>query len=403
MKNPLVSVIIPTYNRIKYVSAAIDSVLQQDFTDYELILVDDGSTDQTRDLVRDKYGSRLSYHYQTNRGRSVARNYGASIARGTYLAFLDSDDYWHPRKLSEQVDYFIKEKNPKLALVCCSVMQIDENGEFQRNRPIGRHPHLKEYDLEAFFYSQIVYASPSNALLKRDCFEMVGGYDPDLEYGEDWDLIIRLRARWNFGYINKPLLFYRSRSIFEQDLPEACEIDFFLEQNLMVLRKSYNLLSDTAVERVKPRMESMLYQRAAFWCFCRDAWEKGSEYLTHAASLRPHCVNDKRLASQIIALWGVYGGINKFGKNGKLVESHFHSTYLKRLIQIWPTDLLSQRTVQKSILGGFYHNLSSQLKNTSGASRYAVTAMFHEPHYFFTPGNWRLIVGNVIPLMKSLL
>ncbi|MEJ2283153.1 MAG: glycosyltransferase family A protein, partial [Desulfobacterales bacterium] len=104
-KNPLVSVIIPTFNRGWIIQEAIDSVLAQDFTDFELILVDDGSTDDTGQIL-EAYGRDLTVYRQSNRGVSAARNRGIAAATGRLIAFLDSDDLWLPRKLSSQVDFF---------------------------------------------------------------------------------------------------------------------------------------------------------------------------------------------------------------------------------------------------------------------------------------------------------
>ena len=111
---PLVTVIIPTYNRVRYLREAIDSVLSQDFRDFELIVVDDGSTDATSDLM-DAYSSRLRYIFQEHHGVSAARNTGIAHARGSLVAFLDSDDLWLPKKLSAQVDFFRKNRD---ALIC---------------------------------------------------------------------------------------------------------------------------------------------------------------------------------------------------------------------------------------------------------------------------------------------
>jgi len=101
---PLVSVVIPTYNRGWSLRESIDSVLNQTFRDFELIVVDDGSLDDTRKILEDYRGRLIAVH-QGNAGVSAARNHGAATARGTYLAFLDSDDIWLPRKLSVQVDF----------------------------------------------------------------------------------------------------------------------------------------------------------------------------------------------------------------------------------------------------------------------------------------------------------
>jgi glycosyltransferase involved in cell wall biosynthesis len=101
--NPKISVVIPSYNRAHYIEKTIDSVLEQKRDDIEIILVDDGSTDNTRELVQNKYGDQVRYVYQENQGIPGARNTGIKNAQGDYIAFLDSDDYWHPNKLEQQM------------------------------------------------------------------------------------------------------------------------------------------------------------------------------------------------------------------------------------------------------------------------------------------------------------
>jgi glycosyltransferase involved in cell wall biosynthesis len=112
---PKVSVLIATYNRARMLGAAIDSVLAQSYQDFELIVVDDGSTDGTRELVARRYGSAVRYIYQENRGRSEARNTGIKAARGDFFAFLDSDDAWLPEKLARQVR--LLEQRPQIGIV----------------------------------------------------------------------------------------------------------------------------------------------------------------------------------------------------------------------------------------------------------------------------------------------
>ena len=102
---PRVSVVIPTYNRREYVQEAIDSVLAQSYTDYELIVVDDGSNDSTGEALHSRYGDRLAYEWRPNAGVSAARNRGLELARGEFIAFLDSDDVWLPQKLQQQVAF----------------------------------------------------------------------------------------------------------------------------------------------------------------------------------------------------------------------------------------------------------------------------------------------------------
>ena len=127
MAKPLVSVIIPAYNSADFIDEALKSVFDQTYKDLEIIVVDDGSTDDTR-AVLEKYGDRVNYHYQDNNGPASARNRGIKLARGKYIAFLDADDLWLPTKLEKQVALFKNREN--LGFVTTGVCSFDENGDY---------------------------------------------------------------------------------------------------------------------------------------------------------------------------------------------------------------------------------------------------------------------------------
>ena len=180
----LVSAIIPTYNRWPMVGEAVESVLAQTAADYELIVVDDGSTDETRRRLRG-YGARLTVLTQSRRGVSAARNRGASRASGKYLAFLDSDDFWHPGKLRRQLDFM--ESNPQV-----EICQTDEiwirNGV--RVNPRRKHRKLSGDIFRASLGLCLV--SPSAVMMRRELFERAGGFDESLPVCEDYDLWLRI-------------------------------------------------------------------------------------------------------------------------------------------------------------------------------------------------------------------
>ena len=164
----LVSVVIPTYNRWPMVGEAVDSVLAQTVSDFELIVVDDGSTDETPRRLRD-YGTRLMVVTQSRRGVAAARNLGARRASGPYLAFLDSDDLWRPRKLRRQLDFM--ERNPQV-----EICQTDEiwirNGV--RVNPRNRHRKPSGDIFRASL--ELCLVSPSAVMMRRELFERVRGF-----------------------------------------------------------------------------------------------------------------------------------------------------------------------------------------------------------------------------------
>ncbi len=182
---PQVSVIIPTYNRADYIEKTIQSVMAQTYRDYEIIVVDDGSTDHT-DARLGAYSTRLKYIYQDNQERSIARNRGAEAARGRYFLFLDSDDLMFPNQLALQMG--IIEKQSDVGLVAGGWEEIDEEGMFLTvRRPWEVLPQLDVTHL--LVHCPII---PSATLVRREWFEQVGGFDPLLPPIEDTDMWIRL-------------------------------------------------------------------------------------------------------------------------------------------------------------------------------------------------------------------
>jgi GT2 family glycosyltransferase len=225
MSNALVSVIIPTYNRAQLVGRAIDSALAQTHTSIEVIVVDDGSTDGTDDLIRHRYATetRVTYHYQTNKGVAAARNAGLSLARGAHIAFLDSDDVWKPWKLELQLCCL--DRFPEAGMIWTDMEAIDPAGLmvsprflrtmyrnsyrwfptneslFSRSEPLAPLcPAAPSSAADARVYvgdvgSQMIMGNlvhTSTVLLRHERLERVGGFDENLKpSGEDFDFHLR--------------------------------------------------------------------------------------------------------------------------------------------------------------------------------------------------------------------
>jgi glycosyltransferase involved in cell wall biosynthesis len=188
---PYFSVIIPVYNRYHCVRKAIDSVLSQTFADYELIVVDDGSTDDTP-RVAEEYADRIRYLRRENRGVSAARNTGVTASTASWLAFLDSDDLWLPGKLERQAR-FIRE-NPGIM-----IHQTDETWIRRGRRVNPRERHLKREGHIFIDSLGLCLISPSAAIMSRECFDRYGPFDEDLPACEDYDLWLRVTARERVG------------------------------------------------------------------------------------------------------------------------------------------------------------------------------------------------------------
>ena len=198
---PWVSVIIPTYNRRWILKEAIDSVLSQNFSDFEVIVVDDGSLDETDELLS-AYGDQITTIYQKNKGVSAARNVGISNARGDYIALLDSDDFWLAEKLSCQYDFF--QTHPE-ALIC----QTDEiwirNGT--RVNPKKRHKKPSGMIFESSL--RLCLVSPSAVTIKKSLFNAVGLFNESYPACEDYDLWLRIGLQYPIYLIDRQLVVKR--------------------------------------------------------------------------------------------------------------------------------------------------------------------------------------------------
>ena len=201
-----ISVIIPNYNYGRYLRQAIDSALGQTLPPHEVIVVDDGSTDNTDEILAD-YQDRIKVARQQNQGVATARNKGAGIATGDLLGFLDSDDVWLPTKLELQVKRFLAE--PDLGLVHCGVLNIDSDGVPLEKRVDGMEGWVALEMLR--FRKSVVIAPGSASLIPRSVFEEVGGYDTDrrLHPSEDWDLSYRIACSHKIGFVPEVLIHYR--------------------------------------------------------------------------------------------------------------------------------------------------------------------------------------------------
>ena len=181
---PTVSVIIPTYNRSWILAEAVESVLAQDHPDFEVIVVDDGSTDHT-DRVLEKYAAAIRVIKQSNQGVSAARNRGIEVSGGDLIAFLDSDDLWLPEKLTAQVTFF---RHHPDAMICQTEEIWIRNG--QRVNP--KHRHRKPSGMIFEPSLALCLVSPSAVMIKRELFAKVGLFDESMPACEDYDMWLRI-------------------------------------------------------------------------------------------------------------------------------------------------------------------------------------------------------------------
>ncbi|MFA5014770.1 MAG: glycosyltransferase [Actinomycetota bacterium] len=252
--DPKISVIIPCYNSARYLPSALDSVFSQTYQDFEVIAIDDGSTDSTRevlDIFLSKYPDKLRYLYQQNQGPSAARNKGIRHSKGEYVAFLDTDDIWLKEKLELQVKAL---SGTKAGLVYTDYYIEDMiSGESfsHRCRPFNRMKFKKEFLLD----NQI---STPTLLIEKKCFEISGVFDESLHVAEDWDLWYRLFKVTDFVHLPYFLVKVRVRSGSQSSDPVRN-----LRNDLLFLEK---IFADPAIKNrvvLKAQAYSFRYYKAA--------------------------------------------------------------------------------------------------------------------------------------------
>lgn len=204
--NSKVSVIIPTYNRADLLPRAIESALSQTFGDFELIVVDDGSTDNTKQVVEEfqKKDERIKYIWQENSGAPARpKNTGIKNAKGEYIAFLDHDDEWLLEKLEKQLELFQNSKKSELGLVGCDALIFDGNKLQKYVTPRYQDRFVFDKLLEGNFIW-----SASSVLVKKEVFQNIGLHDEKLKMVDDWDLWIRIAQKYSFDFVPEFLLKY---------------------------------------------------------------------------------------------------------------------------------------------------------------------------------------------------
>lgn len=277
MLSPKVTVIIPTYNRAHLIKDAVESVLNQTYQNFELIVIDDGSTDNTKEFLRG-YKDKLRYLYQENQGRSAARNYGINLAKGEFIAFLDSDDIWFPDKLARQVP--ILESAPSnVVLVHGYKCIIDKNlqpipGWELKLRNLYA---LAERGEETYFnYLKSPCIFTSTILVKKKILLEINGYDVSIQGREDLDLYLRLLMRnYRFAFISEPpLIKYRWHENNTHEI--SCNFSY-----LQVYEKHLNECIKLGVNHRIYKAKKLLYKALAKTHYrlgnyhqSRDYWQK---------------------------------------------------------------------------------------------------------------------------------
>ncbi|HTS07798.1 MAG TPA: glycosyltransferase family A protein [Candidatus Eisenbacteria bacterium] len=295
--NPKVSVVIPTYNRAEKVQGAIESALAQTLSDLEVIVVDDGSSDETNEVLQHTFGDRIRYFAQANQGASVARNRGIEEARGEWIAFLDSDDEWEQDKLEWQfkaLERFAPECGACYTDVrffnheeTRTMFQMAERGDAHEGA-MGVNPNVLKLLVRPGGAGMVVCLS--SIMARADAVRSTGGFDPKLLYSQDSEMLFRLALHTGFCYVNRPLVrFDRSPAELRHVGVSALwnNMDFFLEDSQLRLEGLLGL-----GDRVPPRIRNLIREQLAAihsgwanWYLAGGEYAKAREAALKAARL----------------------------------------------------------------------------------------------------------------------
>ena len=259
---PRVSVIMPTFNCSRFIGQALGSVFAQTYSDFEVIVADDGSTDDTQDIV-ERYGRRITHLRQTNQGPAAARNLAISRASGEFIAYLDADDVWYSHKLERQLAFL--DANKSCGIVHSDFTDIDETDRvihrrFNHETRAAIPPPRGHCELDLLRRCHIQIPT---VLERRDCFRKVGGFDKRLKGVEDYARWISLAMKGvAFGYIEEPLAMYR-RTPGSLSSSTRRNLEGFLQIfEILVHENGLAHRGDEAMEIVRHRTYSLRRQLA---------------------------------------------------------------------------------------------------------------------------------------------
>jgi glycosyltransferase involved in cell wall biosynthesis len=217
----LVSIVIPTYNRAQLIERAVHSTLSQTFTDLEVIIVDDASTDNTRDRINTlkRVDQRINYlWHDSNRGAQAARNTGIAAASGPYVAFLDSDNQWLPQKLERQMALF-SNKSTSPGVVYCGYSKVSPAGDVL-------HEYVPRYRGSVYKQTLVDWLTDTSTIVvRKDILEKIHSFDDTVSSHQEWDLCIRLARECEFDFVPECLAIYHEHtlpSISKDYLRDAC-------------------------------------------------------------------------------------------------------------------------------------------------------------------------------------
>ena len=281
-KTTLVSVIIPTYNSDKFIAQSVQSVLEQTYPPYEVIVIDDGSTDGTKDVLR-QFSNSIKYFYQVNRGPASARNAGIKMARGEYISFQDADDLWTPNKLEVQVAFL--ERHQEIGLVFSDIEEFDEENILVRSCIIDKvyePDSSSQVPLHDPFVKLLIknFIPTNTVMVRSDCLKKVGLFDEGLRIVEDRDMWLRIAAHFRIARL--PLVLCKRRK-HSSNISKDQEIATF--SLIRVLEKTLNMFPDLAPAALINKKLSQLYLSYGYGLLLKNRKAESRQMAFHSLSL----------------------------------------------------------------------------------------------------------------------
>jgi glycosyltransferase involved in cell wall biosynthesis len=265
---PEISIIIPTYNYGRFIGRALNSVLSQSYQDYEIIVVDDASTDDTKKIVGQYDDLRMRYiKHKVNCGPSKTRNTGIEASKGMYIAFLDSDDTWMPKKIESQIEVFRKGPD-NLGVVYTSMKIFDESMSKTFSPPPST---CRGQVLLQLLTANHLGGGSSAVMIKRECFNKAGLFDISIRGNEDWDMWIRLACFYLFEYIDKVLVTLTTHSF-----NSSADAKRMINGREILLQKHVSLY------RRYPEIHSNQHYILGIQCFKEGMMDKGRKHFLQA-------------------------------------------------------------------------------------------------------------------------
>lgn len=378
MSNPVVSVIIPNYNQARYLGEAIQSVLDQTYRSFEIVVVDDGSTDNSRELVS-LFGGKVRYLWQENQGLGAARNQGILAARGEIIGLLDADDEWHPAFLEKMVS--LAAQHPRATVFYCGAQTMDEDGR-ELPQQLGG-PAIPPETI----YQKILRANfliPSTILMRRSVLMAAGMFEQSIRsiHGcEDWDLWLRLLPKHLFVGAQKCLVRYRlhGESLSTNSARMKQAVQAVIEKNFGLDDGEWHNWTDD-----KKRAYGGIYRyQLLATVFHESDWEAGACYLRRGLQI------DRTLATDLGLFYDLALGTQPLGHRGTTYQLDLEGnalrvrSLLREVFESCPT--LGLRALHRPALGTAQYALGLIAYNTGQPSlsrHFFISALYYRPELF---------------------